>query len=105
MSIPGNYTTDTADMLAVHRALLAALDAVPSNVAKAADDPARVAVIGAFYENVLEFLHVQHSGEDEMGYPLLEARCGDRLADLVRIDDQHKLLYAPMDVGRAAIAA
>jgi hemerythrin-like domain-containing protein len=105
MTSPGSYNTDTSDMFAVHRALLGSLGAAPSFVARAGDDAERVEAIGSFYENVLEFLHVHHSGEDELLYPLLEQRCGDQLAELVRIDDQHKLLYEPMDVGRSAIVA
>ncbi len=105
MTAPGSYTTDTSDMFAVHRAILGALDSAPTLVTGAGDDAERAEIVGSFYENVLEFLHVHHGGEDELIYPLLEERCGDQLADLVRIDDQHKTLYAPMDDGRSAIAA
>lgn len=40
-----------------------------------------------------------------MVYPVLEERCPESRSELERIDDQHKLLHAPMDVGRSAIAA
>ena len=105
MTSPGNYTTDTSDMFAVHRAILGALDAAPLRVASAEGDADRADLIASFYENVLEFLHVHHGGEDELLYPKLEERCPDRLAELVRVDDQHKTLYEPMDEGRAALAA
>jgi hypothetical protein len=105
MTTPGNYATDTSDMFAVHRALLEALDSAPTLVAGAGSDAERAETVGSFFENVLEFLHVHHSGEDELLYPLLEQRCPDRLAELVEIDDQHKTLFAPMDTGRSAIAA
>jgi hypothetical protein len=36
---------------------------------------------------------------------VLEQRCAGSRSDLERIDDQHKLLHAPMDAGRSAIAA
>jgi hemerythrin-like domain-containing protein len=100
----GNYNTDVSDMYAVHKALTEALDAVPAYVAKAGLDPERVEVIGSFYENVIEFLHAHHAGEDELVYPVLEQRCVDSRSELERIDDQHKLLHAPMDAGRSAIA-
>jgi hemerythrin-like domain-containing protein len=61
-------------------------------------------VIGSFVENVIEFLHVHHSGEDELIYPVLMQRCAESRAELKRIDDQHKLLHAPMDAGRSAVA-
>jgi hypothetical protein len=53
---------------------------------------------------VIEFLHVHHTGEDELIYPVLEQRCPESRSELERIDAQHKLLYAPMDAGRSALA-
>jgi hemerythrin-like domain-containing protein len=105
MTVPGQFTTETSDMIAVHQALLGSLDAAPDLVGKAWADPGQVEVVASFYDNVLEFLHVHHAGEDEMIYPLLEERCGHEKAVLERIDDQHKLLYEPMDAARATIAA
>jgi hemerythrin-like domain-containing protein len=104
MTALGNYNTDVSDMFAVHKALTGALDAAPAYVAKAGLDSERVEVIGSFYENVIEFLHVHHTGEDEFIYPVLEQRCPESRSELERIDDQHKLLHAPMDAGRSAIA-
>jgi hemerythrin-like domain-containing protein len=104
MTAPGTYDTDVSDMYAVHRALLGALDAVPEYVAKAGVDAERVEAVGSFNENVIEFLHVHHSGEDELIYPVLEERCAESRSELERIDDQHKSLYAPMDAGRSANA-
>ncbi len=102
---PGQFTTQTSDMIAVHRALAGSLQAAPSLVGDAGADPERVEVIGSFYENVLEFLHVHHWGEDELIYPLLEARCPDEMAVLQTVDDQHKLLTEPMDTAVASVAA
>ena len=105
MTAPGNFNTETSDMRAVHQALLGSLDAGADLIGKAGEDPDRVEVIVSFYDNVLEFLHVHHSGEDEMIYPLLEERCPHEKGVLERIDDQHKLLYEPMDAAWASIAA
>jgi hemerythrin-like domain-containing protein len=101
MTTPGQYNTQTADMIAVHQALLAA----PELVSKAGTDPERVDVIASFYDNVLEFLHVHHAGEDELIYPMLEERCTQEKGLLERIDDQHRLLDEPMAEASAIIAA
>jgi hypothetical protein len=105
MTAVESFDTDVSDMLAVHRALTGALGAAPAFVADAGPDVGRVEVIGSFCENVIEFLHVHHAGEDEVIYPLLEERCADSRSELERIDDQHKLLHAPMDAARSAITA
>jgi len=104
MTSPGDYTTDVSDMYAIHKALTDALDSAPGYVANAGLDSERVEVIGSFCENVIELLHVHHAGEDELIYPVLEQRCPDRRSDLERIDNQHKLLYGPMDEGRSALS-
>ena len=105
MTAPGNFNTETSDMIAVHQALLGSLDAGPDLIGRAAAHPDRVEVIASFYDNVLEFLHVHHGGEDELIYPLLEERCPQDKAVLERIDDQHKVLYEPMDAAWASVAA
>lgn len=104
MTTLGNYDTDVSDMYAVHRALLEALDAAPDYVANTGSDLEYLEVIGSFNENVIEFLHVHHGGEDELIYPILEERCAESRSELERIDNQHKSLYAPMDEGRSANA-
>ena len=104
MTTPGKYNTDVSDMLAVHKALTGALEAAPEYVAKVGVEAERVEVVGSFYENVIEFLHVHHTGEDELIYPVLEERCAESRSELERIDEQHKLLHAPMAAGRSAIA-
>jgi hemerythrin-like domain-containing protein len=104
MATLGNYDTDVSDMYAVHKALTGALDPAPAYVGSAGLDAERVEMIGSFYENVIEFLHVHHAGEDELIYPVLEQRCAESRSELERIDSQHKLLHAPMDAGRSAIA-
>jgi hemerythrin-like domain-containing protein len=104
MTTLGDNNTDVSDMYATHKALTGALDAAPAYVAAADHDSQRVEVIGSFYENVIEFLHVHHTGEDELVYPLLEQRCPENRSELERIDDQHKLLYGPMDAARSAVA-
>ena len=102
MTSLGTCDTDVSDIYAVHRALLGALDAAPGYIGGAGPDAARAEVIGSFYENVIEFLHVHHSSEDEVLYPLLEERCAEGRSAVERINEQHKTLYEPMDAGRSA---
>ncbi len=104
MTTPGSFTTQTSDMIAVHRALVEALEAAPDLVGGAGDDGERVEVIASYYENVLEFLHVHHTGEDELIYPILEERCAEHKEVLKEIDAQHSLLNDPMNEARMAIA-
>ena len=104
MTTSGNYDTDVSDMKAVHAALTGALEAAPAYVATAELDAQRVEVVGSFYENVMEFLRVHHTGEDELIYPVLEERFAEGRSELERINDQHELLHAPMDAARSAIA-
>ena len=66
MTGPGSYTTETRDMYAVHRALSACFEAAGPLVGAAGDDPAKVATVASFYENVVELLRVHHEGEDEL---------------------------------------
>lgn len=105
MTAPGTYSTEVGDMFAVHQSITAALDAAPVLVGKVGADADRAEVIGSFYENVLEFLHGHHAGEDELLYPLLEERCPHEKEMLERIDAQHALLNDPMKEARDAIAA
>jgi hemerythrin-like domain-containing protein len=105
MTVPGEYTTPTDDMRAVHAALLSSLASAPALVAGAGTDPAKVAVAASYCDNVLEFLHVHHDGEDELIYPVLEARCAQHKELLERIDAQHTLLAEPMTAARGAVAA
>ncbi|TMK60848.1 MAG: hemerythrin domain-containing protein [Actinobacteria bacterium] len=103
MTTLGDCNTDVSDMYAIHKALTGALDAAPAYVAKARLDSERVEVIGSFYENVIEFLHAHHTGEDELIYPVLEQRCAESRSELERIDNQHKFFHAPIDAARSAI--
>lgn len=105
MTAPGSYQTQTGDMFAVHEALVGALKAAPTLVRSAPETSDRPELIASYYENVLEFLHVHHAGEDELIYPILEERCAEERSMLEQIDAQHHLLDEPMKQAQAAIAA
>jgi hemerythrin-like domain-containing protein len=104
MSEP-TFQTETGDMRTVHKALLAAFDAADALVDAAGTDAAKVAVVATFFENVLEFLHVHHEGEDVLLYPRIVERCTEHATLLEQIDKEHALLNEPMAAARGAIAA
>jgi len=80
-------------MKAVHQVFRDAFAAAPQLIdGVAAGDRSRAELVGSFYANVLSFLHGHHSGEDELVWPLLTARCGDAAAEVQRIADQHGAL-------------
>lgn len=105
MAVTGNFQTETGDMRVVHKALLAAFDAADALVEVAGSDTTKVATVATFFENVLEFLHVHHGGEDELLYPKLVERCIEHAALLEQIDKEHALLTEPMAAARGAIVA
>ena len=103
MTGPGNYETNTDDMRAVHGALRQALASVPALVSGAESDQGKVDIVASFYENVFEFLHVHHVGEDELIYPVLKKRCPSNAELIERINAQHELMNAPMARGEQAL--
>jgi len=105
MTGPGSYTTETRDMYAVHRALSACFEAAGPLVGAAGDDPAKVATVASFYENVVELLRVHHEGEDELVFARLAERCPDDHKLLGALEAQHEALKEPMAAARQALAA
>lgn len=101
----GELTTNVDDMYAVHQAIIGAFDAADDLVARSRDDHAHADAVSSFYENVIEFLHVHHGGEDELIYPKLRERCPDSWPTIDHIDQQHQTLNAPMAQAREVIAA
>ena len=96
--------TDTADMLAVHQVFRRALPAAGLLVGGVArGDTARSELVGSFYANILDFLHVHHEGEDLIVTPrLLERAPG--AADLVgRVAAQHQTVVPLMETARRLV--
>ena len=104
MQAPGTYNTETGDMRTVHRALLAAFDAADALVDAAGTDAEKVTTVATFFENMLEFLHVHHQGEDDLLYPKIVERCTEHSELLEQIDKEHALLHEPMAAARGSIA-
>lgn len=96
--------TDTGDMLAVHQVFRRALPAAGRLVGEVgAGDRARSELVGSFYSNVLDFLHVHHEGEDLLVTPRLLERAPDE-ADLVgRVAAQHQTVVPLMETARRLV--
>jgi hemerythrin-like domain-containing protein len=92
-------------MIAVHRAILGALDDAPRLVDAVGTDPERHDDVVDFYSIVLDFLHEHHAGEDELLYPKLEERCPEHRSLLETIDAQHAELNGPMSTARSTLSA
>lgn len=82
---------DVRDMYVVHRAFRRELRLIPGLVrAVAPGDTARAAVLARHTRMCLQGLHLHHTGEDELLWPLLLERCPPD-ADLVhRMEAQHE---------------
>ncbi|MGH9170801.1 MAG: hemerythrin domain-containing protein [Acidimicrobiales bacterium] len=101
----GAPQTDTSDMLAVHQVFRDALEGAPDYIGTVEPgDALRSAVVGSYYYNVLRFLEVHHSGEDELVTPLLVERCTPEEVELVRtIASQHHAVEAPVESAHAVL--
>ena len=97
---------DTNDMKGVHQVFRDAFAQAPVLVGTVpAGDTERAAVVGTYYANVLAFLHSHHTGEDELVWPLLTARCGADAAEVERIAGQHRELDAAIERAEVLLTA
>lgn len=80
---------DTDGMLLIHRVVRREIGALPALIRAAAGDRQRSRIVGAHAKEMLEFLHVHHTGEDELLWPVLRPRItlDDDLID--RMESQH----------------
>jgi hypothetical protein len=66
---------------------------------------ARVAFLADHIDFGLTMLHHHHEGEDEILYPLLEARSPEHAARTEQIDHEHEEVRAKIDAAQVACAA
>jgi hemerythrin-like domain-containing protein len=100
----GPPLADTSDMAQVHRVLRNAIADAPelfgSAVARGSD---RVELVATYYDNVLDFLHVHHEGEDVIVWPTLCERAPEQAAEVRRIADQHVGVTTTLHAARARV--
>jgi hemerythrin-like domain-containing protein len=92
---------DTNEMLLIHRVLRREVGALPELIRRANNDPARARIVGPHAVEMLDFLHVHHSGEDELLWPVLRPRVAVEGDLLDRMAAQHHQVAAAIaDVER-----
>jgi hemerythrin-like domain-containing protein len=97
---------DVSEMIAVHQALRESLGGAPQLIREVdASDGERVALISNVFDNVLDFLHVHHEGEEQLVFPLLRERCSDHVDLLDRMASQHEDVVGLVQRSDAALAA
>src|SRR6201985_380626 len=84
---------DTHDMIVVHRVFRRESDLMPTLIGEEPDgDTARPEVLAQAFSDYQLGLHLHHTGEDELIWPLLLAR-GDLEADIVlRMETQPEVV-------------
>jgi hemerythrin-like domain-containing protein len=79
-------------MVIIHRLIRRELGALPAMIRRASGDPARARRVAAHAREMLEFLHVHHSGEDELLWPVLRPRV-ELAQDLIdRMEREHAVV-------------
>ena len=82
-------TTDTHDMLLIHRVVRREIGQLPGMLRRAAGEPVRAARLTTHIEEMLDFLHTHHSGEDEFLWPVLRPRVSLDAELIDRMEAQH----------------
>ncbi|MFG2358801.1 hemerythrin domain-containing protein [Streptomyces sp. NPDC048521] len=87
---------DVRDMLVVHEAFRQSYARLPGLVKDVSPgDVERAEVVAEHARLIEEFLHLHHKGEDELLWPKLLERAGDRLGDAVALlESQHEEIAA-----------
>jgi DUF438 domain-containing protein len=104
---------DIRAMLLIHRVLRREIGALPRLFRGAAGNPARAGQVSAHTAEMLEFLHVHHSGEDELLWPVLRTRVALEAELIDQMEADHRQVAAAVerlnrdlpDWGRTADAA
>jgi hypothetical protein len=95
---PAGSLADVRDMYVVHRVFRREFDLIPRLVRKApAGDVARAEVIARHLDLMLAGLHMHHTGEDEILWPLLLARATPSRELIETMQAQHEAVDSYAD--------
>jgi hemerythrin-like domain-containing protein len=101
----GVVPLDTRDMVGIHEAFRRALSDAPRQLAGVTNtDRATAARLGSYLDEVLWLLHAHHGGEDELLYPLLEARVPAQASLFATMTAQHDDVTAALALARETTA-
>jgi hemerythrin-like domain-containing protein len=92
MNSSTGYHLDMAMMLAFHDALRRELDHIARVAAITTDDPRQIMATAAGWQMFKAYLHVHHSCEDDLLWPVMEktlSDCVDDLALLAALEAEH----------------
>src|SRR5579871_558983 len=100
------HPTDTHDMIVIHR-VFRRESALLGDLIRAVDpdDTARAEVVGAYLQDYAFGLHVHHSGEDELIWPLLQARAPLAADTVARMQVQHRIVVETLTSALALLPA
>lgn len=98
-------TVDTHDMLLIHRVVRREIGRLPDQLRRAAGDPARAQRLTEHANEMLDFLHTHHSGEDEYLWPVLRPRVELETELIDRMEEQHHQLADAIHDVRAELDA
>jgi hemerythrin-like domain-containing protein len=92
-------------MVLIHRVIRREFGQLPRLLRSAANERARAKVVGAHAQEMLNFLHVHHAGEDELLFPLLRRRTALDPELMDRMDAQHAQVDATVTAVGAELPA
>jgi hemerythrin-like domain-containing protein len=92
---------DTREMLLIHRVIRREFGQLPNLMRGAAGNPVRAKRVAAHASEMLDFLHIHHSGEDELVWPVLRPYVSLDAELIDRMEAQHAQVAAAVhDVRR-----
>ena len=97
-------TTDTHDMLLIHRVVRREIGQLPAQFRAAAGDPDRARRLTVHANEMLDFLHTHHTGEDEYLWPVLRPRVSLEAELIDRMEEQHEVIASAVHDVRADLA-
>jgi hemerythrin-like domain-containing protein len=88
---------DTHEMLLIHRVIRREMGCLPALFRSASGDPLRAKVVAAHATEMLHFVQVHHTGEDQLLWPVLRPRVTLDAELIDRMEAQHAEIAAGVE--------